>query len=235
MPDFPPLLHGRLTRGEPFAEAVAAASTGCEAGLIVHRSREDAIEAALVLAPDVALSDAAAMLLVAGLGFADAFGALAPPEKALHLDWPGGIRIEGAHAGAIRAAAPPGSDAEIPEWLVIHLHVAVAVADPREPGARGDVTDLRSEGIDLAPDDLLAAWARHTLSWIARWEDAGMGLVHRDWVGRAWGLGAERTLATPGGTRSGLYQGLDERGGMLLKTDAGTVLVPLTEMLERRC
>jgi biotin-(acetyl-CoA carboxylase) ligase len=235
MPDFPPLFRGRPTRSDPFEEALVAARTGCEAGLILHREADAAIDAALVLAPDVPLRDAAAMLLVAGVGFADAFGALAPPETALHLDWPGGIRVEGARCGAIRAAVPPCGDEAVPAWLAVSLAVAIATADPREPGERGDATDLRSEGAEVAPDDLLASWARHTLSWIARWEDAGMGPVHRDWSGRAWGLGAERTLVTPGGTRAGRFRGLDERGGMLLKTDAGTVLVPLTEMLERRC
>jgi hypothetical protein len=61
-----------------------------------------------------------------------------------------------------------------------------------------------------------------------------MPSVHRDWTGRAWGLGEPRTVTTAAGTRSGVFQGLDERGGILLKSEAGTALVPLTEVIERR-
>jgi hypothetical protein len=61
-----------------------------------------------------------------------------------------------------------------------------------------------------------------------------MPSAHRDWTGRAWGLGLPKTIIASTGTHSGIFQGLDERGGILLKSEAGTVLVPLTEALERR-
>jgi BirA family transcriptional regulator, biotin operon repressor / biotin---[acetyl-CoA-carboxylase] ligase len=234
VPDFPPLFDGRAVASDAFEAAVSAASRGCDAGLLLYRPSPQAIDAALVLAPDVPLADAAAMLLVAGNGFADAFGALAPPEFALHLDWPGGFRVEGGRCGGLRAATTPCENDEIPGWLVIGIAVPIRRETAGEPGESPDETDLTSEGTGLAPDDLLSAWARHTLAGIARWEDQGIAPVHRDWTGRAWGLGQPRTVAAATGTRSGVFQGLDERGGILLKSEAGTALVPLTEVIERR-
>ncbi len=233
MPDFPPLFDGRAVTDDPYEAAIAAAAEGCEAGRILHHPSDAALSAALVLAPEVSLANAAQMLLVATNGFADAFGALAPPEIALHVEWPATIRIEGARCGRLLAAAPC-PDADVPGWLVVGLHVPLASAGEGEPGQRPDETDLRTEGANLSADDLLGAWARHTLSWIARWEDEGMAPVHRDWTGRAWRIGGETAVDTPSGRRSGTFQGLDEKGGILLKGPDGTTVVPLTEMLDRR-
>lgn len=234
MPDFPPLFKGRAVVEDPYAAAIMAAAEGCEAGLILHRPCDITLDAALVLAPDVCLADAAAMLLVATNGFADAFGALSPPEIALHVEWPATLRVEGARCGGLRAAAPECADGEVPGWLVIGLRVPLLRSDDGEPGERPEETDLREEGVLLSADDLIGAWARHTLSWIARWEDEGIAPVHRDWTGRAWRLGGETTVDTPAGRRTGTFQGLDETGGILLKGLDGTIIVPLTEVLDRR-
>lgn len=234
MPDFPPLFDGRAVADDPFETAIEAACRGCDAGLILYRPSDAAIDAALVLAPDVPLLEAASMILVAGNGVADALGALAPPEVGVHFAWPGVVLVEAARCGALRAAAPECADEDVPGWLVIGLSVAVARSGTHEPGERPAETDLQSEGVEIPADDLLGAWGRHTLSWIARWEDEGMAPVHRNWRGRAWGIGKPISVRTRSGGRSGMFQGLDERGGILLKGERGVELVPLTETLERR-
>ena len=93
-PTFPPLLTGIAVTGrvEPFDRARALAALGCDAGTVVHNVTADRLAAALVLAPEVPLSRAMAMLPACGLGFQNALGALGPPEVAVHLDWAGGLR-----------------------------------------------------------------------------------------------------------------------------------------------
>lgn len=234
MPDFPPLFDGRAVADDPFELAIRAAMQGCDAGLLLYRPADTDGSAALVLAPEVPLAEAAAMILVAGNGFADALGVLAPAEIAVHLEWPGRFRVEGARCGGLRAAAPRCAGHDVPGWLVIGLSVPLTGTADTEPGEHPDRTDLAAEGIAVLWDDLLGAWARHTLSWIARWQDEGMAPVHRDWSARAWGTHQAMSVATPTGAATGTFQGLDERGGILLKGEGGTVLVPLTETFERR-
>ena len=123
-PSLPPLFSG-LEAGAPFGEAVAQARRGIDPGLVTYRLDDTRLSAALVLAPEAPLQDAAAMLLVAGNGFADAFGALSPSEVACQFDWPGGIRINGARAGRLIAAAATHDPAAEPDWLVIGLEVAM--------------------------------------------------------------------------------------------------------------
>ena len=92
---FPPAMTGEAVDGDPFETAVMRAVTGCDAGLVTYRVRVDTLAAALVLAPEVPLRQAAAMLPLAAVGFQNALGALAPPEVAVHLEWQGGMYQRG--------------------------------------------------------------------------------------------------------------------------------------------
>ena len=97
-PSFPPLFSGLAVESQvdPFDKACAEAARGCDAGLVVHDLGANLLRAALVFAPDVELVDAMAMLPLCGVGFQNALGALGPPEVAVHLEWAGGLRINGA-------------------------------------------------------------------------------------------------------------------------------------------
>ena len=95
-PLFPPLLSGEATDADPLAVAVARAEAGTDAGLIVHRIRPDHLKAAIVFAPEVALTDAMAMVIAAANGFGDAFGA--PPTT-----------------GTMRAPLAPSSESAGPD------------------------------------------------------------------------------------------------------------------------
>ena len=62
-----------------------------------------------------------AALPACAVGFQNALGALAPPEVAVHLDWAGGVRVNGAHCGRLRAAADTRDPLAVPGWLVVGL------------------------------------------------------------------------------------------------------------------
>ena len=227
-PSFPPLMRGEPS-GDPFTEACRRAEAGCDAGLILHDVRANRLRAALVLAPEVPLADAMAMLPICGIGFQNALGALAPPEVGVHLDWDGGLRVNGALAGRLSAAAASCAADEEPGWLVIGLDLALMLGLDA-PGHAPDTTCLYEEGCgEVDPMHLLEAWARHTLVWINRWSDDGLRPIHAEWSGLAHGLNAEARAAG----RSGSFVGVDDRFGMLLRQDDGSaVAVPLTEMLK---
>lgn len=229
-PAFPPLLSGLAVHGpiDPFEKACACAALGCDAGLIVHNVAADRLMAALVMAPEVPLQDAMAMLPACGLGFQNALGALGPPEVAVHLDWDGGLRVNGASCGRLRIAAGGDDPGAQPGWLVVGLDLPLLSVAQR-PGDRPGETALYEEGCaDVDATHLLEAWARHTLVWITRWQDTGPRALHDTWRALAWAIGEDITQAGHTGT----YLGVDERFGMLLRTAATTRLIPLTTLLE---
>lgn len=227
-PTFPPLLRGEeATSGmDPFAKAVAQAALGVEPGLVVWARDETALRAALLLAPEMPLARAMGATLAVALGLGDALGALAPPETAVHYGWPNVIKVNGGNCGTLRAAASTADPATEPDWLVVGVHVDYLLAGMDEPGHTPEQTCLAAEGcIEVTPPLLLESWSRHTLVWINRWLDDGFRPLHHAWRERAWNLGRE----LPEG---GVFLGLDELGGMLIRTGRGTELRPLTIMLE---
>ena len=228
-PRFPPLFTGQDAAGrDPFVLACATAEQGCDAGLVIYDLAADLLRAAIVFAPDVPLSAAAAMLPICGVGFQNALGAIGPPEVGVHLGWDGTIYVNGGHCGALRMAAT-GQPDQVPDWLVIDLTLTLWPASD-DTGLTPDVTALYAEGCaDVDAVALLEAWVRHTLVGINAWSDAGTAQLHREWSGLAHGLEGEITVAGMTGT----FIGLDETLGILLKAGGKTVLIPLTANLTR--
>jgi BirA family biotin operon repressor/biotin-[acetyl-CoA-carboxylase] ligase len=227
---FPPLLSGHAVSGpeDPFETACKKAILGCDAGLVTYNLAPDSLRAALVFAPEVPLRQAMAMLPTCGVGFQNALGALAPPEVAVHLEWQGHIRVNGARCGGLRCGASSTDPDTIPDWLVIGLHVPLWPTS-QDSGDTPDETALYAEGCaDVEAPALLESWARHSLHWITRWEDGDSKALHAEWRGIAHGTGEDTVQADLSGT----FLGVDENFGMLLRAKDTTHLIPLTSLLE---
>lgn len=229
-PQFPPLFSGLNTEGNqaPMDVAIAQAIRGCEAGLVVYDLGANTLRAAIVFAPEVPLGKAMTMLSVCEIGFQNALGALAPPEVAVHFDWGGSIRINGAKSGYFTVAASDTSPNSTPDWMVIGLTLKLWPTEG-DGGSNPDETALYAEGcVDVDASSLLESWTKHTLVWINRWLEDGTAPIHAEWHGLAHGQG--EALEING--MSGTYLGVDEDFGLLLRTSDSTELLPLTTLLE---
>ncbi|CUH87881.1 hypothetical protein PH5382_01810 [Phaeobacter sp. CECT 5382] len=229
-PAFPPLMSGLSVTGQedPFETACQKAVLGCDAGLVVYNLAADQLRAALVFAPEVPLRQAMVMLPTCAVGLQNALGALAPPEVAVHLEWGGGLRINGGRCGTLRVAASGTDPDVVPDWLVVGLQMPLWPANG-DGGDTPDDTALYAEGCaDVEAPALLESWARHSLHWISRWEEDGTEPLHAEWRGLAQGLGEEVQLQG----KSGTFLGVDENFGMLLRQAETTDLIPLTTLLE---
>lgn len=224
----PPLFYGEAATGGAMEHAQMRAMQGCDAGLLAHNIGANSIDAALVFAPEISLSKAMAMLPLCGIGFQNALGALAPPEVAVHLEWDGGLRINGAKCGRFSAACSEDDPNAVPDWLAIGFTLPLWPESDR-PGDTPDETALYAEGCaDVQAPALVEAWARHTLGWIGRWEDEGNKVLHAEWHGLSFGVGESYNRSG----RNGTFLGVDEDFGMLLRDEKTTHLIPLTELLE---
>lgn len=229
-PSFPPVFSGLAVEGaiDPFDKACVEAVRGCDAGLVVYNLGKSTLQAAIVFAPEVALEDAMTMLPLCAVGFQNALGALAPPEVAVHLEWDGGLRINGASCGRLQVAASDGDPSAEPDWLVVGLTLPLWPTGDA-PGDTPDETALYAEGCaDVQADALLESWVKHTLVNLNTWLDQGPGPLHKDWRGLAHGMGEDITQQG----QSGTFLGVDERFGMLLRDADTTHLIPLTKLLE---
>jgi len=122
-PSFPPLFQAQAVSGvtAPFDRACALAALGCDSGILVHNITHDRLRAAIVFAPEVPLEQALQAFCACATGFQNAFGALAPPEVALHLTWTGDILVNGAKSGRLQVAASDKVPDAVPDWLVVGL------------------------------------------------------------------------------------------------------------------
>ncbi len=239
-PVFPPLLKGMAAGpANPVLIAIAQAERGVDAGLLVWSQTEERLRAALVLAPDTPLEPAMAGLIACAVGMQNALGALAPPETAVHIDWTGDLRLNGAHVGGLRAICPrvpAGQMADwIPDWMVVAVDLTLRLPDRLEPGQTPNWTALDQEGCgEIESITLLEAWARHSLLWLNGLDEPqGRQSLYREWKGLVWNLGKEISLPLQGESLTGTFLGVDENFGMILKTAMGPRLLPLTALLER--
>jgi biotin-(acetyl-CoA carboxylase) ligase len=237
-PSFPPLLAGErvAASADPMAAAAAACAAGVDAGTVFWAERDDALGAAIALAPEVPLAESLQMVMVAANGLSDALGALAPPEVAVTWDWPDRLRVNGARCGTLTAAADARDPEAAPGWLAIGLTVQFAPLlgpEEAEPGDAPGVTALWEEGcVGLAPVTLLESWSRHMLVWINTWLEDGFRPVHDAWIGRAERRGGAVDFHYAGARRRGRFLGLDDQGAMLLQSADGAEILPLTGMLD---
>lgn len=230
-PEFPPLLHGvDVGADDPFAVACTQAARDAEPGRIHYARTGDSLRAAITLAPEQPLGDAIGVLFAVQLGLIDALGALAPPEFAVHVQWPDRLRVNGALCGQFRAVASTDDPDAEPDWLVIGIDVPILPPADVEPGERPDETCLFAEGCgELTAAELLETWSRHMMVWIHTFLTEGFAPLHEAWRGKGDAIGSDVLTPEPGH-----FTGLDARGGMLLRVGDETRLLPLTEILEAR-
>ena len=236
-PSFPPLLRGVPVRTgvDPFEKAVSDAGRGvAETGDLYWSPDQTTLKTAIVFGPEEPLASALPVLFAVANGLNDCIGALAPPEVGVHHIWPDGIKVNGAWCGALRMDASTRDPAEIPDWLIIGLTLALRWDETGpNPGEAPELTALSEEGCGhLSATRLLESWARHTLTWINTWEDGGLRAITDAWLNRAEGRGETVAFDHGGVTRRGNFLGLDERGGMILKTPEGTNALPLFTVLD---
>lgn len=184
--------------GDAMARAVALAPVH-GAGTLAWVRSWSRIEAAVVLEPEQTLAAARPALLAALSAFADAAGALGPPDVPLTFDWPAGIRVNGGLAGQARLAAPAGcAEDAVPDWLVVGIEVAFAAPGGAEPGSDPARTALQEEGYDeTTPAEMTAAWARHLMATLADWQARGLEVVAQRYLARldpAVGAGGRRGI-----------------------------------------
>ena len=143
--EFPPLLTGIAVAGDPLTAALESVETEVEPGSVFYAVDEDVCHTALVLAPEVPLSEAMSVSFAVTLGMNDALGALAPPEVAVHLVRPDRIKVNGALCGELRATASSNVPTEEPDWLILELRLPVTSVNSA-PGTTPDATTLHDEG-----------------------------------------------------------------------------------------
>lgn len=200
-----------------FERAVRAAPRGLDDGTVYWTDRADRLDVAVVLEPEAPPAATLEALYVLTVATGDALAALLPPVKPVAFAWPGGILLDGARLGRVRAALAPvaGEDA-VPPWLVLGLAIAVGPLGD-DPGRFPDRTSLYEEGAgDVTVHALLEGVARHFLRWTGRWLDEGPEPVRASWNRRCFQQGELGEVALGGQRFAGQVHGLADDGAFVI-------------------
>jgi hypothetical protein len=186
--------------GDSFAHAMRVAPRE-GAGTLVHVGRFDLAEFAVVLEPEEPLRSARRALYAGLAALADALAVHAPPERALTLDWPDAVHIEGGLVGGARLGWPPrASEDKPPDWLVFAAMIRTVAIGEEEPGLRPLSSALDEEGFDtLVSDRLVESFARHFMTAIDTWQAHGFTEIAKSYLARlAPAPGVRRDIAEDG-------------------------------------
>jgi len=221
LPQVPPIYQPQRLgpKADAFAKALAAARAVAEDGTLFWLDRSDRLDCALVLAPEAALAETLQVAYVAMVAAGDALGALAPPIVAVTFRWPDRLLVNGAEVGGLRlAAATVAKPADVPDWLVVGLRIAMrGRPNGASPGRSPDRTNLQEEGCgEIDAQMLLESFSRHLLSWVSRWQDEGFLPVREAWLARAIDLRPGNPVALPDCGR-GDFVDIDAAGNLRLR------------------
>jgi biotin-(acetyl-CoA carboxylase) ligase len=191
--------------GDAFAHAVEIAPTQ-GAGTLTYVGRFDLAEFAVVLEPDEPLRSARRTLYLGMVALIDALVTHAPPEKAVEIDWPDAIRVDGGLVGGGRIAWPDGaSEDKPPDWMVFGAMIRTVSMGDGEPGLNPLAAALEEEGFtDLGAGALVESFARHLMVHTDAWQEYGFGEVAKEYVQR---LPRDR----------GLRRDIDENGDLIVR------------------
>jgi BirA family biotin operon repressor/biotin-[acetyl-CoA-carboxylase] ligase len=149
---------------------------------------------------------------VAALALHDAVAQCAPQVgPSLALKWPNDLLLGGAKLAGVLV------EGENEPAFAVAIGIGVNCA--HHPGnIPFAATDLAAAGALVPPQTLFAALAEAMDLRLAQWaRGEGFGAIRADWLKRAAGLGQAIQVRLPGREFSGMFEGLDEDGRLLVR------------------
>ena len=228
------------TLGSTNAEALARARAGERGPLWITANTQSAgrgrrgstwvsapgnLYATLLLSEPSAPAQAPQLSFVAGLALWDAllcFGPMLFPI--MILKWPNDLLIGGSKIAGILIEGE--SD---PNFSVA---IGIGVNCTTHPeGTTFPATDLAYLGIRVTPMRLLVILSAAMDVRLRQWRRGqDFAATRADWLEHAYGLGRDICARLPERELTGRFEGLDEAGGLLLKTASGVTTVTAGEI-----
>ena len=226
--------------GSTNAEALARARAGERGPLWISTQSQDAgrgrrgsawtsepgnLYASLLLGDPSPPPVAPQLSFVAALALHDAIAECAAQTgPMLAVKWPNDLLIGGAKVAGILIEG----ESE-PAFAVV---IGFGVNCASHPGATPyPATDLAAAGAMVAPSRLLAALAQAMQTRLAQWRRGqGFAAIRADWLKRAAGLDRDIRVRLPDRELTGLFEGLDDAGRLLVRGPAGVTTVTAGEV-----
>jgi len=174
----------------------------------------------LLLTLDKPQAEAGQLAFVAGVAAAETIAAYVPPSL-VSLKWPNDVLVGGRKACGMLIESGPARDGGV--WAAVG--VGINLASHPEAVERPATALAEHLSHDLArpptPDAAAAALARAFDQALALWLAEGFEPIRQAWLARAGGLGQPCTARLERETLTGVAEGLDADGALLLRLPGG--------------
>lgn len=181
--------------------------------------------ATLLIRPNAPVETCAQLSFAAALAVGETLAAYAPAAD-IALKWPNDVLIGGRKASGILLESAGGSAAASVDWLAVGVGVNLA---HYPPDTEFPATSLAA-ALDCAPsqapepDDALARLAVRWAAWYDIWAMEGFGPLKNAWLARAAGLGRPLRARLAREEITGVFDGLDESGALILRRPGGATI-----------
>jgi len=185
------------------------------------------LAATLMLRPGRPASACAQLSFVTAIAARDALITLAPTLE-VRVKWPNDVLAGGRKIAGILLESASQGDA-LPAWLAIGVGMNLAEHPEDTEFA---ATSLAALGVSAPkPDDALLHLAANFAKWYEVWRGDGFAAIRDAWLVRAAGLGGRIRARLAHEETSGVFEGIDENGALLLRTGGGSVrAIPAAEV-----
>ena len=171
----------------------------------------------VVKRPQVPMRFASQAALVTAVALADALEALGLARQRIKLKWPNDVMVDGCKVSGILLEGQANGHSV--DWLVVGTGVNVA---HHPPETRHPATNLHEAGLDIAIEEVLAAYLLAFEKWWSRWQHYDFQVIQTAWAARTMHqLGSLLTLTQGQETVQARYKGLNADGALVILTQDG--------------
>jgi BirA family biotin operon repressor/biotin-[acetyl-CoA-carboxylase] ligase len=168
------------------------------------------LAATLLLRPDAPAAVMGQLSFAAALAAAETASHFAP-QAAITVKWPNDVLANGQKLAGILLESAPALEGV---WLAIGVGINLARCPS---GTEFPATSLAQLGVSPpTADAALTVLAARFAHWYALWMREGFETLRAAWLARAGELGLPIRARLPNETRTGVFEGIDGAGALLL-------------------
>lgn len=181
-------------------------------------SAEGNLFVSVLLQPEKPMAELAQLSFVAALSALEAIAPMLERDKKLQTKWPNDILLDDKKLGGILLESFK-TECSDKTWVVVGVGVNV---DSFPPRTEFPATCLRDAGVELVSAKIiLSRFIHHFIERYDEWNAKGFAPIRSNWLVHAWKIKEQITARLPDSEITGIFEGLDEAGGLIIKPENG--------------
>jgi BirA family biotin operon repressor/biotin-[acetyl-CoA-carboxylase] ligase len=181
-------------------------------------SAEGNLFVSVLLKPSRPVHEFSQLSFVTAVAVHETLSAVLPEASDLTCKWPNDILLDGHKLGGILLESFKASD-ENGSWVVVGVGVNV---DSFPPNTDFPATCLTDAGVELiSAKIILSRFIHHFIERYDLWCGKGFEPIRKEWMSHAWGLGKELCARLPDKEITGIAEGIDVHGNLIMDLGDG--------------